>query len=1015
MSIFTFVDKSIKRASRYFADRVKKNGEIGVSGTQIYDGYITNDYLQKLDGLNGIAIYEKMRRSDSQIRAVLNNITLPIISTPWHIEPYKDENNVVDTLDLEKAKFVEKCLFKDMERTWEETLKEILSFLPFGFSVFEKVYKGDSKNGITLRKLAFRKQATIEKWLMSNGDDGIVQLDPQGKNIDIPKDKLLVFSYDREGDNYYGVSILRSVYQVWYYKQKFMLLNAVGKERANRGLVKITLPEIKKPGDKTMAREVVKGVANGVRNGVILPNSQWQMELLNLGIIQSADVLPSIEHFDKAIAKACLSDMIEIGTSSTGGSYALHENKASIVFMFLNSVCKQICSVINSSLIKELILNNWPDTENFPELQFEDIGITDNQGFATVLTQLVGAGVLTADPELENYAREYLSLPAKVKEEAPEEMPAEDGQDPTQELPDDSELEDMQTQLQSMLMSEIDESLEFGVKGQPLDDETKRKISEALKKRYGGKTVVEDVKQRRQKITDIVSKKGSIRDQYDSMVAPMRDQMANLRTAKQSIPKGKAGAQQRAEFNRQIKELLVKVKEMIAWKKAQLQPLEDERKKEKSIINESLSQLKAKRKATREQLKAKKDEMKKIKDESGLYQNSNYHEHNHPIIDTDYLYNVSKFFDNDVIIGLQKKANKKQLAELKKKGFYFNDYEVMAWRPLTFAERRVNLLGIKNKLKQYEEDITQALDGIKTRQQEEVLKQVKEAIANNDLEALKNIDVPLLGEMLAVLLPSRKDLFEYGKRTASNELGVDVPATNDQVIDVMRTQTDTVLQDYANKLKTNTINTVTQLISNNAGNIENTTPDEAVNNASKIFESVASGLIGGMMTMNTVGSLNLGRSATFELYPEKIYCSQYSAVIDDRTTPICLSLDGLTVEYGSEDYRKYMPPRHYNCRSIWVNIFKNDVYLPDITGINKRIPASVSLDDQTRLEAPIIKEGSAAIRQIQKEIKERERLIERYKNTGTYEQRIMDHQDKIEQLKQSLDTAYSELLQVICK
>ena len=69
-----------------------------------------DDYLQELIGTRGQEEYEKMERSDSQIRKVMHAVNNPIKSASWAIEPASDEEK-----DLKAAQLIEQILFKDME------------------------------------------------------------------------------------------------------------------------------------------------------------------------------------------------------------------------------------------------------------------------------------------------------------------------------------------------------------------------------------------------------------------------------------------------------------------------------------------------------------------------------------------------------------------------------------------------------------------------------------------------------------------------------------------------------------------------------------------------------------------------------------------------------------------------------------------------------------------------------------------------------------------------------------
>lgn len=76
-----------------------------------------------------------MRRSDAQIHACLLALELPIRSTMWYIEPGSTinadgESEVTDS-DRELKEFVEKAIFEQMETTFDDLLRQILSMCTF--------------------------------------------------------------------------------------------------------------------------------------------------------------------------------------------------------------------------------------------------------------------------------------------------------------------------------------------------------------------------------------------------------------------------------------------------------------------------------------------------------------------------------------------------------------------------------------------------------------------------------------------------------------------------------------------------------------------------------------------------------------------------------------------------------------------------------------------------------------------------------------------------------------------
>lgn len=73
---------------------------------------------------------------------------------------------------------------------------------------------------------------------------------------------------------------------------------------------------------------------------------------------------------------------------------------------------------------------------------------------------------------------------------------------------------------------------------------------------------------------------------------------------------------------------------------------------------------------------------------------------------------------------------------------------------------------------------------------------------------------------------------------------------------------------------------------------------------------------------------NHGRKAyyeTDEVAKQIVEAYQFSAIMDDRTSDVCSSLDGKIFDKG-EFTSSVVPPLHFNCRSIWVPITKFEDY-----------------------------------------------------------------------------------------
>lgn len=67
---------------------------------------------------------------------------------------------------------------------------------------------------------------------------------------------------------------------------------------------------------------------------------------------------------------------------------------------------------MNRYLIPELVDFNFT-TDRYPKIRFEQLGGKDMAAFSTTLTQLITAGVIDPDEELQRVVREQLGLPPK--------------------------------------------------------------------------------------------------------------------------------------------------------------------------------------------------------------------------------------------------------------------------------------------------------------------------------------------------------------------------------------------------------------------------------------------------------------------------------------------------------------------------------------------------------------------------------------------------------------------------
>ena len=406
------------------------------------------EFLHELRGIKGVHAYTEMADNDATVGAIIYAIEMLMRNCEFHVEPGGKSQK-----DKEAAEFVESCM-NDMERTWADTLSEILSFMTYGWSYHEIVYKrrvGKSSSPITnskftdgligWRKLPIRSQDTLYGWDYKDEDSddllGMIQeAPPSYRHVTIPIEKALHFRTRSRKDNPEGRSILRTAYRAYYFKKRLEEIEGYGMERDLAGF-----PVLYAPSDLPIweddpdmqqilarAEAIVSSIRRDAREGLVLPGgfeqgTGWKLELLASGSRRQFDTNAIIDRYDKRIATSVLADFIMLGQQNVG-SFALADNKTKIFALAIGTYLDVICEVFNNQGIPRLININgdhFKGITDYPKMVHGDIEERDLTQFASFVKEMVGIGALVPDESLEEEIRRVGKLPEKVETAAPKE------------------------------------------------------------------------------------------------------------------------------------------------------------------------------------------------------------------------------------------------------------------------------------------------------------------------------------------------------------------------------------------------------------------------------------------------------------------------------------------------------------------------------------------------------------------------------------------------------------------
>lgn len=411
--------------------------ELGATGLKQWSGIVREELLPKLMGSQGLKVYQEMSDNNPIVKASLQAIDLTVRQVKWRVEaPGPKAEDKEATAYLESIK-------EDMAHTWPDHISEAMTMLPFGYALFEIVYK--KRNGLTddphtssrfddgrigVRKLAIRAQDSLYRWQFdaTGGIQGMIQRPPPDYwERAIPIDKALLYRTTLRKGNPEGVSILRGAYRPWFFSKRIEEIQAIGVERDLAGLpVAFVPPSIMGSNasatDKAvyeMVKKIVTNIRNDEQAGIVMPqvydaagHKLYDLTLMTSGGRRNFDTSAILTYYDQRIAMTMMTDFLLLGHAQVG-TYSLGESKMGVFSTAISTYLDSIADVLNRYLVPRLFaLNGWT-LDKLPTFVHEPVESVDLVQMGNYIGALAKSGMgLFPNPELEAYLKRAAKLPS---------------------------------------------------------------------------------------------------------------------------------------------------------------------------------------------------------------------------------------------------------------------------------------------------------------------------------------------------------------------------------------------------------------------------------------------------------------------------------------------------------------------------------------------------------------------------------------------------------------------------
>lgn len=410
--------------------------EVGRGGLRHWGGYVYDDEDTRLQGLQAVRQYRKMTK-DPTVAAMLFALTTLLRSVNWRVEATDDTQVHKDARD-----FAEGVLFQDMEHTWNDFIADAASMLPYGFAPFEMVYKkrsGTAKGKdpikgsifddgkIGLKKIALRRQDTIQRWWFDDETDdllGLYQLDPmRGREIQVPMDRLVLLRTTPNSGNPEGKSILEAAIRPYEQLRVFEHAEASIAVRAS-GIVTLGI-HVDAYNDPTklavwerLAQQISEDRAGYIVLPTILNKNGEKVDAYTVSYTvadgrRTGDFTPIIARKKQEITAVALADFILLGHNNKG-ALALSVDKTDLFKEAGTAILGSIRDAVNRIVLPRIWAVNGLPRDTMPALQHDDLDNENLQVLSAFLSAMTTAG-MQMDDTLEDALRTKANLPLKPR------------------------------------------------------------------------------------------------------------------------------------------------------------------------------------------------------------------------------------------------------------------------------------------------------------------------------------------------------------------------------------------------------------------------------------------------------------------------------------------------------------------------------------------------------------------------------------------------------------------------
>lgn len=418
------------------------SGEMGIGGTTNYAGQLYTETNPALinekgygqPGQRAWGEWERIIRTDCAVETSLGLITAPLRDASIAVKEPKRTHALTD----KHVEYVRLNLEEWLEPLWSDCVLQMgRQALGVGFSLHEKVWSIEPSElvpggqAIRLKKLAQRLANTLEynAWIEQDGE--LLEVRQRGikngvyvSDLALPAAKLLLLSWNREGNNYAGYSAFRSVWYLCKIREHLLRILGIGHQREALGVPMATMEKDNQltPGARTKLQRTLENLLYHENAAIVLPPGV-KLDWFNSPGANKGNVLETWKALGLAILEVMGSQQVALGTGETG-SRSVGEVHNAVRGSLVTGVKGCIEAALNgvgarpyTGLARDIIDANWGPQPSYPKVELVlDMAAVSPTELVAAAVQSINGRLLTPTQEDENHIRAILGLKALTPE-----------------------------------------------------------------------------------------------------------------------------------------------------------------------------------------------------------------------------------------------------------------------------------------------------------------------------------------------------------------------------------------------------------------------------------------------------------------------------------------------------------------------------------------------------------------------------------------------------------------------